>query len=307
MTASTALGIDIGGTAIKMGIVARDGAIMARGTFPFDHDLSFEDLVTTIAERAEALSQRARARPVAIGIAAPGFADPQTRAFVDGTNNVPVLKDRALAVALNQQLELPAVIENDALAAARCELCFGAGRGRSRFVVLTIGTGVGGAMVVDGRVLRGPGGRPPEFGALVLDRSGELNYSGLRGTLEHLANATAFVHSFQRAGGAADTTAAAVFERAQSGDLLALAAVDETSRWIAQALGTMINLLVPEACIIGGGVAAAGSTLLEPIRRQLPDFTWPTLLSRTDVVLAELGNDAGLIGAASLAFEALPA
>jgi glucokinase len=304
---TTALGIDIGGTAIKMGIVARGGSIMARDTFPFDHDLSFDGVVAQIAERAAALSEHALARPAAIGIAAPGFADPQTGVFVDGTNNVPVLRGRALALALSEHLDLPAVIENDALAAARCELCFGAGRGRSRFVLLTIGTGVGGAVMVDGRVLRGPDGRPPEFGALVLDRSGELNYSGLRGTLEFLANAEAFARSYRRAGGAADATAAAVFDRARRGDSHAVTAVDETTRWIAQALGTMINILAPEACIIGGGVAAAGSALLDPIRRQLSDFTWPTLLSRTDLVLAELGNDAGLIGAASLAFEALSA
>ena len=304
MTLTPALGIDIGGTAIKMGIVARDGSIVARDTFPFDHDLSFDGVVARIAERAEALSQRAHAKPLAIGVAAPGFVDPQTGAFVDGTYNVPVLKNRALSVALSQQLDLPAVIENDALAAARCELCFGAGRGRSRFVLLTIGTGIGGAVVVDGQVLRGPDGRPPEFGALVLDRSGDRNYSGLRGALEHLANAKAFVRNYRRAHDAGITTTT-VFDLARSGDPQAIAAINETTRWIAQALGTMINILAPEACIIGGGVAAAGSTLLEPIGRQLPDFTWPTLLPRTELVLAERGNDAGLMGAASLAFETL--
>ena len=151
-----------------------------------------------------------------------------------------------------------------------------------------------------------PHGEPPEFGALVLDPSGERNYSGLRGTLELLANAEAFVRNYRNGSGSARVTTDEVFARAREGDAQARCAVDETCRWIAQALGSMINILGPELCIIGGGVAAAGDALLEPIRRQVGDFTWPMLLSRAEIVLAERGNDAGLIGAASLAFEGSP-
>jgi glucokinase len=300
-----ALGIDIGGTAIKMGVVTRDGSVIARDEIPFDHGLDFDALVGSLVRHADGLERRAGAAVQGIGIAAPGFADPQTGTFIDGTNNVPVLKGRSLTRALRTELRRPAVIDNDALAAANCELHFGAGRAYSRFILLTFGTGIGGAVVIDRRVLRGANGAPPEFGALVLDPQGERNYSGLPGTLEHLANADAFVRNCARAsgGGIARLSPAEVFDRARSGDAAAQRAIEETCRWIAQALGSMINILGPQACIIGGGIAAAGDALIAPIQRQLPAFTWPMLLSQTRVIAAERGNDAGLIGAAALAFE----
>jgi glucokinase len=301
----TALGIDIGGTAIKMGIVARDGSIIARNEFPFDQGLDFDALVGSLVRYADGLERRAGGAVQGVGIAAPGFADPQTGTFIDGTNNVPVLEGRSLTEALRTRLRCPAVIDNDALAAAHCELHFGAGRAYSRFILLTIGTGIGGAVVVDRRVLRGANGAPPEFGALVLDPRGERNYSGLPGTLEHLTNADAFVRNCVRAssGRIARLSPAEVFARARSGDVPAQRAIDETCRWIAQALGSMINILGPQACIIGGGIAGAGDALIAPIQRQLPAFTWPMLLSQTRVIAAERGNDAGLIGAAALALE----
>ncbi|BBK41898.1 sugar kinase [Allostella vacuolata] len=294
-----AIGIDIGGTAIKLGLVAADGRVLARRQFPFDRRLAFEPLVDAIVQAARAVSDGRAA--VAVGISTPGYADRHDGTLIDGTANVPALAGRSLPRALGERLGLPATIENDGTAATLAELRFGAGRRFRRFALVAIGTGIGGGIAIDGQVVTGNEGEPPELGAMVLDAAGERNYSGLPGTFEHLAAADGFLAAHRAR--APDDPAASVAALFQRGDAAALAAIDATARRIAQALGTMINLLNLEACLIGGGVSEAGASLLDAVARHLPDFTWPLLLARARLLPAALGNDAGLVGAAALALD----
>lgn len=301
------LGIDIGGTAVKLGLAQEDGAVVARDRFAFDRDLAFEVFADCLAQRAEALAAASGATVMAIGIAAPGYAEPVSGVLVNGTHNVPCLKGRSLTAAFAERFGRPTVTVNDGLAAANAELRFGIGRRLSRFAVVTIGTGIGGGFVLDGTLQSGRDGQPPEIGALVLDPGGERNYSGLQGTFEHLASADAFVRNdrARRTDGTglshSHASAEEVFASAAAGDALSQAAIDHTCRWIAQALGGMINIANLEACVIGGGVAAGGEALLDPIRRRLPDFTWPYLLARCQVTTTSHGRDGGWIGAGAWA------
>lgn len=296
---ATAIGIDIGGTAIKLGLVEADGGVRARRQLPFDRDLSFDRLVDRIARESERVA--AGARPAALGISTPGYADRRDGTLIDGTANVPALTGRSLPRALGGRLGLPAAIENDGTAATLAELRFGAGRPFRRFALVAIGTGIGGGIAIDGRVVTGNAGEPPEIGAMVLDAGGERNYSGLPGTFEHLCAADGFLAAHRRA--APDDPAPSVAALFARTDAPARQAIDRTARRIAQALGTMINLLNLEACLLGGGVSEAGTDLLDAVRRHLPDFTWPLLLARARLLPAALGNDAGLVGAAALALE----
>ena len=172
-----------------------------------------------------------------------------------------------LAAALRDRLGIPIATVNDGSAAALGELNFGAGRGLERFVVVTFGTGVGGGVVVDGRVITGADGEPPEIGAMVLDAAAKSPR-----TLEEFACAAGFTSAYQRQGGQARLPPQDIFARAASGEEAASRAIEETCRRIAQGLGTLINILNLQACLIGGGIAQAGRPLLDPIRRQPARF-----------------------------------
>jgi glucokinase len=218
--------------------------------------------------------------------------------MVDGTSNVPLLRGRSLSVALRDRLGWPVATINDGTAAALGELRFGAGRGLDRFAVITLGTGVGGGVVIAGRVITGSEGEPPEIGAMVLAAE-----AGAAGTFEALACARGFIEAYARAGGASAAEPDQIFMRAAAGDPAADRALEDVSRRIAQACGSMINLLNLEACLIGGGISQAGEALRSRIERHLTSFTWPYLLARSRVAIAQTGQDAGMLGAAARALE----
>ncbi|GGC88885.1 ROK family protein [Chelatococcus reniformis] len=296
-----AIGIDIGGTAVKLGLVAGDGTLLARRQLAFERDLPFAGFVEHLGRAADELQAHPGGNLAPVGVALPGYVDPATGVSVDGTYNVPALAGQSLPQALSQRLGVPVVAQNDGVAAAWGELLFGAGQGLARFVMLTIGTGIGGAVVIDGRPVTGSRGEPPELGAMVLDAAGPVNYAGLPGTLE----AFAAVPGLKAAYGRDDLDAAAIFARAAAGEAAAAEAVDRVCRRIAQACGALVNALNLEACILGGGVSHAGEPLRARVAHHLPCFTWPLLARNCEVRLALRGNDAGLLGAAARAASAV--
>jgi glucokinase len=298
----TIFALDIGGTAIKLGLVSSNGRLLRKDRIAFDPDLGFEAMADRLAASLVALGTGQAPSPVAIGVATPGFSDSETGILLDGAGNVPVLRARSVRAALAERLHLPAIVANDGVAAAIGEARFGAGRSLSRFALFTFGTGVGGAVVVDGHPLVGPKGEPPELGAMA---------DGPAASLESRAAASAFVAAYRAAGG---TSAAiesgdveALFAQLAAGDSAARIAVNAVARHIAQAAGTLINAIGLEACVIGGGIADAGAALTGPILAHLPDFTWPYLMRQASIRVAALGNDAGLLGVAALANEQIDA
>jgi glucokinase len=295
MIGGPTIGIDVGGTAIKLGLVDAQGRILARGRFAYAAVDSFDGFVDALLQACHALEKEGGGA-AAVGVAAPGHARASDGVMVDGTANVPLLRGRSLVTALGDRLARPVFALNDGAAATFGELVFGAGRDLERFALITLGTGVGGGVVIDGRVVSGDDGEPPEIGAMALDAA-----RGAGGTLEALACAAGFAAAYAAAGGSSDILPEAIFARAATGEAAAAAAVDATCRRIAQACGIMINLLNLQACFIGGGIASAGAPLRERVRAHLKDFTWPFLLARSRLDLAATGADAGLLGAAAWA------
>lgn len=295
---TTHIGIDIGGTAVKLGMVA-EGRVLARDTWPFDREQSLGVLCAALARACTALEAQTGHRAAAIGVSTPGFTDAQSGLLVDGGGNVPALREGSLRNLLAQHLGRRVWVENDGTAAALAELRHGAGRHFRRFALVTIGTGIGGGIVIDGRVVAGNRGEPAELGAMVLDPAGPKNRLGMPGTFEHYAAIGAF-HAAYAARGGASPDVATLFARAAQDDAAA-AAIETVCERLAQGLGLLVNAFNLEACLIGGGVSAAGVPLLERVRAHLPRFTWPMLLRQTQVMAAALGNDAGLIGASLVA------
>ena len=151
-------GLDFGGTAVKIGLITGAGTVMSKTEMAFEAKKSFEDLVESVCHSVQTLQISAQVELSAVGISTPGYAHPGSGVLIDGTHNVPVLKGRSLPAALGDRLRLPAFIDNDGTCAVMGELRFGAGRRFNNFVLITIGTGIGGGVVVDRRLVTGRDG-----------------------------------------------------------------------------------------------------------------------------------------------------
>jgi glucokinase len=295
-----AIGVDIGGTTVKLGLVTEAGRVLARRSVPLDRAMLFPAFAAQLGDEIASLIA-AGPPPAAIGVGVPAYPNPKTGGLMKPIPNAPPLTGGSLRDAFSERFGLPTTVGNDGVCAAEGEMICGAGRPFQRFAVLTLGTGIGGAVVIDRRVIDGPNGLPPEIGAICLDPSRTDLPSKVPGTFEFLASATALRRRYETlAPGETITGARDVFDRARAGDAIARQVVDEGGRWIAQAIGMMSNMLNLEAVILGGGLSLAGAFLLDAVRPHLDAFYWAPFGRPPALLLAETGNDAGIIGASAL-------
>jgi glucokinase len=294
------LGLDLGATNLKWVVVEQSAAAEA-GTDTWQA-LDRGQVPTLAVEGPDAVVRRLAAVGRAaverwpgvqsIGIGVPGLYDPvggRTRFLVNTPGD---WADRPVAGPVAEALGLPTVLINDARAFGLAELRLGAGRGARAVVGLTLGTGVGGVIAVDGQVVQGHDGTAGEVGHQTIDPDGPWCGCGNRGCLE------AFARADQIALACGTATAEAAVDAARAGDPRALAGLAEIGRYLGIGIANMIVVISPDRVVIGGGVAAAGDLLLEPIRRELVRRVLTTSLDRVEVVTAELGIWAGAIGAA---------
>jgi glucokinase len=304
-------GIDFGGSSAKIGLVQRNGTLVMRNTTAINPKAGFEDIMNLVACSLDlVMSQKPTdGRLIAIGVGAPGFTDKASGILVEGCRNIPSFHGRSIPEYMAARFGVPSVADNDATCAATGELLFGAGRKYRNFALITIGTGIGGGLVLDGKVFRGASGYAAEMGHICVDPEGPWCICGSRGCLEQFASGTAIISAYSnkaaKRGHAAFCSIEDIVARASEGEALALMTMEEAGAMIAQAFGSILNLLNLEACIVGGGVSRAGEVLLMPIRRHLPDHCWPLIGRSAEVIVAELSNNAGVIGAAAQAIERL--
>ena len=324
-------GVDFGGTSAKIGIVDEQGKLYGTERLPISAGQSYEDIFDMVAHCIRRRSRQLGVQVTAIGVGSPGFIDRTEGRVLQGSENLPAFKNRSLVKYLHEDFLLPVFADNDANCAAAGELQFGAGVGYDSFVMITLGAGVGGALVLEGRVFRGTRGLAGEIGHICLDAHGPFCTCGSRGCFEQYANAAAIERSYRekiekrggapgpgapgrrgsgrRVSGSPTTggaiTAESVFMRSRSGDPLAGEVVRETAWHIARVFGSLVNIFNPQACIIGGGISAAGEELLQPVQEYLADFAWPLPLEGVKIHTAELHNDAGILGAAAQCLDRL--
>ncbi len=290
------LGIDIGGTSAKLGLVDSSGDIVARSRVPTGRDLSGDELVAGIARAAGAMAGRA----AAVGIAAPGMRRDDGEGVVNVTN-LPHIDGYPLRSALAAALGVPASLDNDANAAALGEARHGAGHGGARVLCVTLGTGIGAGMVVDGRVHRIACGGLGDPGHILVVPHGQRCGCGARGCVEAQAALPAIVRAAENLAGRRFTGIADVVTAANQGCAAAGMALEEAAKLIAVALVTLTHLLAPDRLLLGGGgFDAAGDLLMPPLERSFATHVQPWLAERMTLGRAALGNDAGIIGAACL-------
>ena len=298
------IGIDVGGTNLKAGLVDETGRIVKVERIPLEFQ-GPEHFAQTLAELSKTVMQE-KVRWVGVGL--PGAVDGGDVLF---TTHIP-MENVPLEKFFRQHLDLPLLLGNDADCAAVGEFFGGAGKGTRDFAVVTLGTGVGAGIIVDGK-LRG-GLASSEAGHMVICRDGEPCNCGRRGCWERYASATGLIQQTKRAMEAHPESALhqfaaehgvegrTAFQAAEAGDETALAVCRDYVEYLAGGLASLINILRPEAVAIGGGVAAAPERLLlEPLREAVAKESFSRHGGRiTRILPAELGNDAGIIGAAML-------
>jgi glucokinase len=307
------IGVDVGGTKIAAGVVDVNGHLLAKVRLSTP-GATAESVEAGIA--AAVLELKAGYDVAAVGVAAPGFVDAQ-RTTLRFTPNLP-MADRPLKALLEPRVGMPVVVENDASAAAWGEYRFGGGRGVSDVVLLTVGTGLGGGIVLDGRLLRGAFGIAGEFGHVRIVPGGLPCGCGDRGCWEQYTSGRALIrqaHALARAnppraarllelaGGEVDAIAGSMITGAAGeGDPASVELLAELGRWLGEGIADIADVLDPAVVVIGGGVSEAGDLLLEPARTAF-SASLSAGAHRPHLVIraAELGNDAGLIGAADLA------
>ncbi len=311
------LGIDLGGTKIATAVVSRGGEILAqaRGPTPARHGV--HAVVRAMAALAtEAVNEAALdLRSLAgVGLGAPGPIDAEA-GLVVSPPNLPGWRNVDLAELLGEMLHTRLVLGNDANLAALAEHRFGAGRGCSPLVYLTVSTGIGGAILLDGKLLSGVRGTAGEVGHMVLLPQGPLCGCGNRGCLEALASGTAIARQAREsvrrgvpsalaerfASQPELVTAASVAEAARGGDLEALIILRTAMDHLGRGVANLVSLLNPERVVIGGGLASLGPDLLEPVTAAVHRLANPVAASSVSILLAELGPDAGVLGAAAAA------
>ena len=313
MAGSLAIGVDIGGTKVAAGVVDTDGAVLERlrRDTPSTSPMATEQ---TIVEVVEELAGRHHV--AAVGIGAAGFVD-ATRSVVRFSPHL-AWREEPLREAVGGRVGLPVVIENDANAGAWAEYRFGAGRGASALVCVTLGTGIGGGLVLDGQLVRGGHGMAGEFGHMTVVPDGRRCECGNRGCWEQYVSGNALAREarelaasgspvaqalLERAGGDPDAvTGQVVTEAAQAGDPAAVEVLADMGRALGAGLASLAAALDPDVMVVGGGVSAAGDLLLDPARDVFRrSLTGRGYRPESPIAAAALGNEAGFVGAADLA------
>ena len=309
------IGIDVGGTTAKAGVVDEAGQILYKSSCKTGIERDFEDIAADMAELCRHIvreSGHEMAEVAAVGVGIPGEQSPKT-GLVAFCNNLGWV-DVPLMQRLRDALGLPVYVDNDANVAALAESAFGASRGVKSSILITLGTGVGGGIVRDQRIHTGAHGVGGEIGHMVVVVDGEPCNCGHRGCWEKYASATAIIRmgralmeekpdcalARQMGGDAANLNAKAVLDLAKAGDADCAGIFETYVKYLCVGLANLINIYDPDMLVLGGGVAHAGDFLLDAVRAALGDYVYCPALSWARVELARMGNDAGIIGAAML-------
>ena len=305
------IGIDLGGTNIAVGVVDENYQLLAQHSVPTQAQRSAEEVIRDMGDAVETVLAKAGitvADCESIGIGSPGTCDSEkgivARAYNLGWFDVPI------CAMLRERFGIPVRLSNDANCAALAETVAGAAIGCKNMVLITLGTGVGGGIIIDGKIYAGMRSAGAELGHTLLVLDGEPCSCGRRGCWETYASATALIRQAEKAAAehpesllaqVEKMTGLAVFEAADKGDCAAQAVIDRYCEYVAAGFTDLVNALAPEMILLGGGISRQGERILAPIREYVVNNCFGQKDGAVPIITAaKLGNEAGIIGAAAL-------
>ena len=313
------VGIDLGGTNIKIGCFDSDLRVIRKTAEPTQADMGPKVVIDKMAQTTEKLLADAGLslqQVAAAGVGTPGPAKYKEGIIIQSTN-MPKFKDVPISRMLGEKLGKTVVLENDATAACWGEYAVGAGKGVDNMAFFTLGTGIGGGIINNGKLLQGCGDNAAELGHTILYPNGRQCNCGQRGCVETYASASSTAKRASEALEAGEQsslrevlekqgeiTCKDVYEHLAAGDTLAKRITDETAEAIAIACINVLHTVEPQRIVFAGGMIAAGEPLLNRIRYYFKEHIWSLKAETVDICFANLGEDAGIIGAAALALQA---
>lgn len=311
------IAIDLGGTSAKLALIDAEGNIIEKWSVVTDKlnegKHIVPNLIRSIKDKIEDLNID-QSRIIGIGMGSPGSVDHVNRTVI-GAYNLNWKVKQEIGLAFQEAFNIPFYIENDANIAAVGEQWKGAGDNEQNVVMVTLGTGVGGGIVVDGALVHGAIGAAGEIGHLTVDVDSEIECTcGKKGCLEAVASATGIVNLAVHYLGAYDEdtalktilqnedhlTAVDIFNEAKRGDAFAGEIVEKFAKYLGLACSHIANTLNPSKIVLGGGVSQAGEYLREKVAKYSDQYTFPPIRKATHITIAQLGNDAGILGAAKI-------
>lgn len=311
--AQTVIAADLGGTHLRAALVDSSGKVKHRSERATPQGAGSAEIIADILQLLLAVSDQAPEKAAAAALGTPGLINGDEGKVIISPN-IPGFRDVVLGAPIAERLGIPVYIENDANAAALGEFRFGAGRGSRHLLHATLGTGIGGGIVIDGRLYRGAKGLAGEIGHMVVDPAGPACPCGSRGCLEAIVSGTAFAERARRlaASGKSPFLAEIATKRppnavdlqaaAEAGEGLAEAEIRNGGHVLGLALGGLANVLNPDMITLSGGLLGIGEMLLAPMRAAMSSIAYGAA-GGTPIRLTELNDDAGLLGAAAVAFE----
>lgn len=291
------LALDIGGTAVKLGLADREGNLYRKASADVAFDGYRTPVFTTVTEAARRFLGESGVRPEGIAVSATGQVETKTGMVIGTNGKIPNYEGTGLKAGLEESFGAETWALNDANAAVLGECFTGRARGLKNVLMVTLGTGVGGGVVVNGKILEGSRGIAGELGHIPLYADGLPCSCGLRGCYENYASVTALIRRCEEQTGLGGLNGRIIFEKAEAGDKSFQAVLDGWIRDIAAGICGLVHVFNPEIVLVGGGVSAQEDLLIRPLREEVLSRTMPRFREQLRVERASLGNDAGLVGA----------
>ena len=291
------LAVDIGGTAVKLGLADREGSICRKASADVAFDGYRTPIFTTVISAAREFLKLEQIQLDGIAVSATGQVETETGTIIGTNGKIPNYEGTRLKAGLEEAFRAETWALNDANAAVLGECFTGSARGMKNVLMVTLGTGVGGGVVVNGKILEGRRGIAGELGHFPLYADGLPCTCGLQGCYENYASTTALIRRCEERTGQSGLNGRMIFERAASGEKDYRAVLDEWIRDIAAGICGLVHIFNPEMVLIGGGVSAQKELLIQPLRKEVLSRIMPRFRENLRVERASLGNDAGLVGA----------
>ncbi len=307
MKSKFAIGVDLGATNLRVGLVREDGRVEIRRSVPVGKDKSAKKIASLIGENVVSMIKDAPVKPVGCGCGIPGIVNPE-KGIVYRSPNYPSWRDVNIAKLLKSKIPIPVIIDNDANMYALAELLHGAAKGRKNLIVLTLGSGIGGGIVIDGKVFHGDRGFAGEVGHIVVEPDGVSCMCGGRGCFEEYAASRAFVNIVKsmRKRPALDPkylTPEFMAKLAREKNRMAINLWKVFGSYLGIGIANLINTLGITAIVIGGGIAESWDLFIAATRAEIKRRTYKKNVEHLKLLKASLGGSTGIVGAASAVFQ----